>query len=163
MKNSVYYLIYNDLPSGEGQGLVFPNEIEYDYFSLGIHTIQEKTPGILYSTYNYLGFHNEEPTIVELNRIKDEIAVASMGNNLYFEAKYQNWGSFIYIASPLHKHYSSYVGNNKDLINHNPLWRLTPFDEKYLEWACIYKNFYLTGFTNFPDNELSNKDNNLLY
>lgn len=127
--NNVLYLSYSE----RGDGLVFPNELEKDIYSLGIWVV--KTSSDLPTKINFDAVYNNE-----LITLKAEI----INKNIY-KIDTKSLGVILCRAVKVHYRHNKYVGRSKEIQETDTLYQLVPMNISLLEKLCLEDKFYLVG------------------
>lgn len=128
----VLYLCYSDTP--EKSGLVFPNELKEDSYTLGIWVIAvPKNQGIS-DTFEFDAVNNNKIVSLKLIRL----------NRLVYYVNTDMHGKFFFRVNNIFYRYEKYVGASKIIRKEDKLFQLTSMDIQKLERACD-NGFFFVG------------------
>ncbi|GHW57989.1 hypothetical protein [Vibrio cholerae] len=131
MKNIVQYLSFYP----EVSGLVFPQELPEEYYSLGKFYVYATSRGDLAHRYHFDA--EDEGKDVRLLLERQE---SSQGSNIYV-VRTNKYGIFPFVIEPTRHRY---VGRLKKLKNVQ-LFRVIPLNLAKLEEACLSHRFFFCG------------------
>ncbi|SHF98300.1 hypothetical protein SAMN02745753_03012 [Marinomonas polaris DSM 16579] len=131
MKNTVQYLSFYP----EADGLVFPQELPEDYYSLGKFYVFVNGNGCLAHRYYFDAEDEGKDVRLTLERQKN-----SPSSNIYI-VRTKKYGIFPFVIEPTHY---QYVGRLQNLQSFR-LFRVIPLNLAKLEEACMRYRFFFCG------------------
>lgn len=129
MSPRVFYFCSSDKPEG---GLVFPQELELDFYSPGGFYILKELYG---KGHSFRAVDGLQETYLVLVQNPD------LPNTGLWNANFQKIGNFIFSAIPAGKQYRGKAAglHGKELI------QLFPLNESFFEMACVEHKFFFVG------------------
>jgi hypothetical protein len=136
MFDKVYYMCYNNDPYNGG--LVFPSELEENYYAPGVFVIPKIKFDKFEESYLFIAFDDGKPTELKLSRIENayQYRVTDNKNRTYrFEIKYTS------------RYFYTYAGNQIQFPANTLFFILVPLDHDLLNEVCGQNGFYFLGST----------------
>jgi hypothetical protein len=146
MIRPVWYLCVSDTIQ---YGLLFPNELEENYYSPGYFVITREQKA---EKFSLKAVRDGEP--IETVLVPDQ----ELGDTPLYRVEVKGIGVFVFLARPLPPYERwvpapefseyKYIGHFEPLKSHGHFWLLMPANEDFFEAACREKNFFFVGTTN---------------
>lgn len=137
------------ISESDDRGLVFPAEIEGEYYTGGLFIVEGGRWGEPDWEYEFLARRGGQ--IVSLRLSQSEFLNAPQRyarSDRVLVADVPDLGRFMFVATPLNQHRTraiKYIGSSAVLRDHGELWVLSPANPELHEQAVRQDDFYFLG------------------